>query len=142
RERPGGGELADLSVDGDLAAPPRHELACEPGRQRGQVAIALGDAEQPVQPVAGGRHGPRPPSLRAEVVEVGVDGDADRAIVGLVSERVDVSLGGLSRRMDHRVAVYDPKELPKLPADVDTRRAAEALQPLRVALASVADRAI
>jgi hypothetical protein len=98
RERPGRGELADLRVDGDLAAAPRQEPAREPGRQQGQVAIALGNAEQPVQPVARGRHGPRPPSLRADVVEVGVDGDADGAIVGLIAERVDVCLGSLSRR--------------------------------------------
>src|ERR1051325_8557605 len=69
------------------------------------MAIALGDTEQPVQPVPRGRHGPRPPSLRAEVVEVGVDGDADRAIVRLVAERVDVCLGGLSRRKAARSAL-------------------------------------
>jgi hypothetical protein len=36
RERPGRGELADLRVDGDLAAPPRQELAREPGVSEGR----------------------------------------------------------------------------------------------------------
>jgi len=94
-----------MRIDGDLAAPARQELARVSGRAQVEVAIALGEAEQTVEPVPRGGHSPRPTSLCAEVVEVGVDGDAERAIVSLVAERVDVRLGGLSRRKAARSAL-------------------------------------